>query len=454
MLLGLFCGLQLFQCGTLRQITALLAHSKQRTPLPFEFPGAGLKLVHPHLTEHDETRRRFLREFSTLQAVKSPFVVRVHRLVRVGGRLGLIMDYLPGGDLKSLLDVEGAMAEQRALEIVRDILEGLEALHKSGYVHRDLKPHNILIDASGRAQIADLGTVFGGSQMNMTNVGAAVGTPEYMAPEQFLSPRNDGRSDLYSLGIVLYELLAARTPFRSEGLGILMRRHLSEPVPPLKTQSPAGDSFVIDFVSRLLEKKPYRRFQSAKEAIAAIDERRVPPRSDIATLTRPCLACRKSTSSLSSTCLWCGVSRADARFSAGALVDVHIAEKAQWKKFRQFAFNAFNVAVPLKPRGRTLITRAVGVPFAEALREEGKRAGIAVRIVPNRPPVAHSFEVLTRALSYFVIPWGALSLLSLAFISLQLRCRRCSQGMQREATSTTRGTMSGFPRIGLGLSPE
>jgi serine/threonine protein kinase len=176
------------------------------------------------------------------------------------------MEYLSGGDLsqriKLGLDVPGALAHTRA------IAEGLDVIHRAGIVHRDLKPRNILFRGTGELVIADFGAAhFARHDDKPVASGLVVGTPAYMSPEQCLGQRPDARSDLYSLGILLFEMLTGMKPFRRPELDALLADHVTTPPPPL----PSALEGLQPLLDGLLAKAPGERFQSAAELLAGLD---------------------------------------------------------------------------------------------------------------------------------------------------------------------------------------
>ena len=172
-----------------------------------------LKLLRPELAARADAFERFRQELLLARQVSSPHVVRIHDLAQHEGRWLISMDFVDGESLDRRLDREGPFAVDDALRIARDIAQGLAAAHDKGVVHRDLKPANILLDAQGAAFISDFGVARSLATPGMTVTGAVVGTPEYLSPEQARGAAVDARSDLYALGLVLYEMLVGKPPF-------------------------------------------------------------------------------------------------------------------------------------------------------------------------------------------------------------------------------------------------
>ena len=241
---------------------------------------AAIKFLHPHVSGEPEMVERFFNEARAASAVKHPGIVEVYDFGYLDGAAYLVMEYLDGESLLAHLRVEGTLRIDRALTIVRRVAAALAAAHDAGVVHRDLKPDNIFLvrdapdaapEARGRVCLLDFGVAKllrsdGSFSASATASGVLVGTPAYMSPEQCKGGGQvDGRSDLYSLGCVLYGMLAGRPPFVGEGGGDVLAHHIFVKPEPPSTHTPAVPPELDAVVMRLLEKDPARRFQSARE---------------------------------------------------------------------------------------------------------------------------------------------------------------------------------------------
>ncbi len=223
----------------------------------------------PEALQHDQGRlQRFYGEISLARQITHPTVCRVYDIEELDGQHFLSMEYVDGEDLATLLRRIGRLPHDKALEIARQLCAGLAAAHEQGVLHRDLKPANVMIDGRGRARLTD----FGLAALDETVSGAEVrsGTPAYMAPEQLAGREVTARSDVYALGLVLYELFTGRRPFDGRTLDDLRRQH-AEQAP----ESPAAlveglDPAVERAILRCLEKDPRRRPPSALAVAAAL----------------------------------------------------------------------------------------------------------------------------------------------------------------------------------------
>jgi tetratricopeptide (TPR) repeat protein len=242
-----------------------------------------LKLLRPELATRPEGFERFRHELLLARQVSSPHVVRIHDLVADGERWLISMDYVPGRSLEQHLDAQGALPQDEAVSIARQIALGLGAAHASGIVHRDLKPANVLLRDDGRACISDFGVARSAGAARMTGTGLMVGTPDYVSPEQARGEPVGPRSDLYALGLILYEMLSGRGAFADATQAeSLAQRQLRAP-PALGRLQPQIAPWLRRLTARLLDPNPARRLRDAEAVVAAIDAQRVP-------LARPRLA--------------------------------------------------------------------------------------------------------------------------------------------------------------------
>lgn len=240
-----------------------------------------LKLLRPELAMRPEAFERFRQELLLARQVSSPHVVRIHDIAQDdmpghGGRWLISMDYIEGESLDKRLDRDGTLPQDDALRIARQIAEGLGAAHAREVVHRDLKPSNVLIDGEGNAYVNDFGVARSLAGSGATQSGSVVGTPDYLSPEQARGEAVDPRSDLYALGLILYEMLSGELPFAGGTIAeILGQRMVRAPV-PLTRKLPSLPQWVARLTDKLLRPQPAHRFQTARQVIEAIDRKQVP----------------------------------------------------------------------------------------------------------------------------------------------------------------------------------
>src|SRR6266699_3372916 len=218
---------------------------------------------------------RFLREITIAARLTHPNVLPLIDSGQAAGSLYYVMPYVRGESLRQRLAREGPLPLRDALRIAHELGAGLDYAHREGFIHRDVKPENVLL-ADGHAVIADFGIARAICQScdgdNVTEVGLTIGTPEYMSPEQAAGDRDlDGRSDVYSLACVIYETLAGEPPFGGASARAVMAKHLSEPPPPLRARRPDAPAAVEQALARALGKDPADRFASVAEFVAALE---------------------------------------------------------------------------------------------------------------------------------------------------------------------------------------
>jgi serine/threonine protein kinase len=224
-----------------------------------------IKLLAPELAAHVTSRRRFLREAQAAAAVSHPHIVTIHA-VDEDQLPYLVMECVVGRSLQQKIDQTGSLALKEILRIGTQIAEGLAAAHKRGLMHRDIKPANILLENGvERAKITDFGLARSVDEVALTRTGEVAGTPQYMSPEQALGHRVDHRSDLFSLGCVLYAMCTGRPPFRGDNVAVVAKRICDESPRPIEEINAEIPGWLIGTINRLLAKDPAQRFQTAAE---------------------------------------------------------------------------------------------------------------------------------------------------------------------------------------------
>jgi len=245
------------------------------TDLALDVPVA-IKLLRVEVASKPGAFERFRQELLLSRQVSSPQVVRIHDLAEHEGRWLISMDLVEGESLDKVIDRRGPLPVDEALGIARQVAQGLAAAHQREIVHRDLKPANVLIDARGDAAITDFGIARSLGASGITNTGAVVGTPDYLSPEQARGGVIDGRSDLYALGLVLYEMLSGKPAFAGSTSAESLSRRLLGPPPPIASMRKGVPVWVQRLLERMLQPQAARRLPNAEAVLDAIDRRRVP----------------------------------------------------------------------------------------------------------------------------------------------------------------------------------
>jgi serine/threonine-protein kinase len=224
-----------------------------------------LKIPHPDLEADPILFDRFKREAAIGQKLNHPKVMHVFDDEK-RSRIYMVMEWCEGRLLRQILD-EGRISQERAIHIAGNVLEALEYIHANGVAHRDLKPENIMVDDEGNLKLIDFGIAGDTAARRLTyaNFTATLGTPNYISPEQVKGKRGDGRSDLYSVGVILYEMLTGKLPFSGPTpMAAMNERLLNHPVPP-RVADPSVSPQLQEVIYRALERDPRNRYPSAHE---------------------------------------------------------------------------------------------------------------------------------------------------------------------------------------------
>jgi serine/threonine-protein kinase len=226
-----------------------------------------LKIPHPDMEADPILSDRFKREAAIGERLEHPNVMRVfaddHR-----SRIYMVMEWCPGRLLRHILD-EGRLPHDRAIRIAIEVLKALDYIHAKGVVHRDLKPENIMVDDNDHIKLIDFGIAGDTASRRLTyaNFTAMLGTPNYIAPEQVKGKRGDGRTDLYSMGVILYEMLTGKLPFTGPNpMAAMNDRLLNHPLPP-RVADPSVSPELQEILYRALERDPKNRYATAQEFI-------------------------------------------------------------------------------------------------------------------------------------------------------------------------------------------
>ncbi len=230
---------------------------------PFLERDVAIKVLDPSLAVDAALEEQFLQEARTIAAAEHPHIVPLYAAESTGGLLYLVMRLLPGQSLEDRIG-KGKLSAAEAARIALECAGALAAAHGVGVVHRDIKPANILLDASGNATVTDFGIALVTSRPARELAGSTAGTPHYMSPEQSLGEQVDGRSDVYALGVVLYEMLTGALPFPGRNVTEVIAKHISAPIPKVSEREPETPVALVRLVDHMLAKDPATRPTAAE----------------------------------------------------------------------------------------------------------------------------------------------------------------------------------------------
>ena len=229
-----------------------------------------LKLLNPEIASDERTIERFRNELKYARKITHKNVCRMHDINREEETYYITMEFVPGEDLKSIIGREGQLSEKTALSLAKQICEGLAEAHRLGVVHRDLKPQNIMVDQEGNAHIMDFGIARSLGARGVTEAGMTIGTPDYMSPEQVEGKEADQRSDVYSLGAMLYEMVTGKAPFEgTTALSIALKHKTEIPLNPREFNNAISEELSA-VILKCLEKDREKRYQTSEELLVEL----------------------------------------------------------------------------------------------------------------------------------------------------------------------------------------
>ena len=231
-----------------------------------------VKVLRPEFVDDKDFLAKFKREAEAVANITHPNIVNVYDVGQEGKVHYIVMEYVDGQNLKEIIKNEGVLDEYTALDITKQIAQALSAAHKKDVIHRDIKPHNILISNEDRqVKVADFGIAKAVSNSTITNIGSIIGSVHYFSPEQAKGQPVANNADLYSLGIVLYEMLIGRVPFRGDSPISIALQHINEEIEFTQEEKTKIPHSIRTLISKMTEKSPEDRYQSAEEVIEDID---------------------------------------------------------------------------------------------------------------------------------------------------------------------------------------
>lgn len=231
-----------------------------------------VKVLRPEFVDDEEFLAKFKREAEAVANISHPNIVNVYDVGCDGKVNYIVMEYVDGQNLKEIIKSEGTLDEYTALDITKQIARALSAAHKKGVIHRDIKPHNILISSEGRnVKVADFGIAKAATNSTMTNIGSIIGSVHYFSPEQAKGKPVKNNADLYSLGIVLYEMLLGKVPFKGDSPISIALQHINEDIEFSSEEMTRIPQSIRTLIKKLTEKSPEDRYQSSEDVIEDIE---------------------------------------------------------------------------------------------------------------------------------------------------------------------------------------
>jgi serine/threonine-protein kinase len=219
-----------------------------------------IKVLRPQYSSDESFLNRFLKEARAIAVLSHPNIVDVYDVGHDNGRYYIVMEYVPGRDLKEAIRAEAPFLVRRALDIARQLCLGVGHAHEKGIVHRDLKPQNVLLTSRDVAKVADFGIARAMAEAGTTEPGVVWGTSQYLSPEQARGEPATFASDVYGIGIILYEMLTGRVPFEGDDSVAIALQHIQTPPPPIHQFNPRVPRGVVFLTNKALEKDPAQRY--------------------------------------------------------------------------------------------------------------------------------------------------------------------------------------------------
>ena len=231
-----------------------------------------VKILREEYTTDNEFIKRFNTEAESAASLTHPNIVSVYDVGKEGNLYYIVMELIKGKTLKEIIVEDGRMGWKWSVKIAKQIAQALETAHRNNIIHRDIKPHNIIITEDGTAKVTDFGIAKAVSNSTITAFGTTIGSVHYFSPEHARGGYTDAKSDLYSLGVVLYEMVTGRVPFDADTPVSVALKHMQEkPVPPIEL-NPAIPQSLNDLILKAMEKDPNMRYSTATEMIEDLDK--------------------------------------------------------------------------------------------------------------------------------------------------------------------------------------
>jgi eukaryotic-like serine/threonine-protein kinase len=375
-----------------------------------------LKLVRPELAANQEIMQRFKQELLLASTISHKNILRIYDLGDLDGIKFITMAFVEGCDLAGLIESTGRLPLDRALKLAKQFCAAMDAAQREGVVHRDLKPQNILIDQADNLYVSDFGLAksLAPEASTMTRTGQLLGTPRYMSPEQVESKEVDHRSDLYSLGLILFEIFTSELPFRGDSaLQIMFQRVTAEPKDP-RTLRPDLPDYLAKIILKCLERDPAKRYQNAREILADLDAQNGPVSSPPAgTKTSTTRKIQRPTLSRSSWVLLSGIPLAlAALFLIPGIRHLILRSRPVAGVFAPAPIQHYMAVLPIRIVGNEQDTKYIADGVADSLSAKLsalKNVYVAPRNAVNAAAKQQDTQKIARALGVKLLLEGTLS---------------------------------------------
>ena len=238
-----------------------------------------IKVLRGDLSNDEKFVRRFQREALSASSLAHPNIVEMYDVGEDDGTYYIVMEYVEGKTLKQLLKKRGSLTLSEAIDIMSQLTDGMAHAHNSYIIHRDLKPQNIMIKDDGQIKITDFGIAMALNATQLTQTNSVMGSVHYLPPEQASGKGCTIKSDIYSMGIIFYELLSGSLPFRGDNAVEIALKHMKEPLPNLRDENPSIPQSIVNIIKRSTAKNPKNRYDTAREMhedlLTALDDERM-----------------------------------------------------------------------------------------------------------------------------------------------------------------------------------
>ncbi|MGA1870490.1 MAG: serine/threonine-protein kinase [bacterium] len=325
-----------------------------------------IKILNPNLDTDEISIERFKREIQITRHIGHPKIVSIFELLYHQRQISLVMEYINGLSLKDYLRLNHPIKIELVISILSQLIDILSACHSKNVIHRDLKPQNVMVEKDGNIRLLDFGISRMTGLSDLTKTGTSLGTPEYMAPELFSTNTYDPRTDIYSLGIICYELITSKLPFQGDSIAILFNQHLCAPIQEMDELRPGVPGWLQNIIKKMLNKEPADRYQSIEELSLDIENKKVISKSFPQLAKIECINCGQLTITELPVCTHCGFNFFDICLSGK--YQLICEDQNALSNIPNFFKKILNCVVPKPKKGTKLIISGIDRFSADILK--------------------------------------------------------------------------------------